>query len=134
MDAMGFVRNGRRLAWTQDRLQIRTVVDSKAKDSYRGGAFNLEFEVSDDGHFEEKLAGRVRIDQLLDDAQRVAFLGVRNAVARRLGAPPEEHLTAIHPSIHEQYLKPFQEVSELERGHEFWMRFRTAEDLGDWSA
>jgi hypothetical protein len=132
LDAMGFVRNRRRLAWTQDRLRVRTVVDSKAKDPYRGGAFNLEFEVSDNGRFEEKLAGRVRIDQLLDDAQRVAFLRVRNVVARRLGTPPAEHLAAIHPSIHEPYLRPFEEVTELERGHEFWMRFRTSEDLDDW--
>src|SRR4051812_37059072 len=84
LEAMGFVRTGRRPVWTQERLQIRTVVDPKAKDPYRGGAFTLEFEVSEDARFEEKLAGRVRIDQLLDDAHRSAFLGVRNAVARRL--------------------------------------------------
>jgi hypothetical protein len=116
LTAMGFVRAGRRQAWTEGRLQVRSVVDSKAKDPFRGGAFNLEFEVSDNDRFEEKLAGRVRIDQLLDDAQRVAA----------------EHLAAIHPSIHEQYLKPFQQVTELERGHAFWMRFRTSEDLDDW--
>jgi hypothetical protein len=130
--AMGFVRTGRRLAWTEGRLQIRAVVDSKASDPYRGGAFTLEFEVSDDGRFEEKLAGRVRIDQVLDDAQRVAFLGVRNIVARRLGTPPAEHLATLHPSIQEEYLKPFEESEELEEGHRFWMRFRTYEDLADW--
>jgi hypothetical protein len=69
--AMGFERSGRRLAWTEGRLQIRAVVDSKANDPYRGGAFSLEFEVSDDGRFEEKLARR--IDQVLDDGQRAAF-------------------------------------------------------------
>lgn len=130
---MGFVRTGRRrLAWTEDRLQIRAVIDSKANDPYRGGAFSLEFEVSDDGRFEEKLAGRVRIDQLLDDAQRRAFLGIRNLVARRIGTAPAEHLARIHPSLHDEYLKPFHEAAELESGHRFWMRFRTAEDLGDW--
>jgi hypothetical protein len=132
LEAMGFVRNGRRPAWTQERLQIWAVVDSKAKDPYRGGAFTLEFEVSDDARFEEKLAGRVRIDQLLDDAQRSAFLDVRNAVARRLPRPPPEHVAAVDPSLHEQYLKPFHQVDELETGHRFWMRFRSPEDLADW--
>ena len=129
---MGFARSGRRLAWTHDRLQIRMVVDSKAIDPYQGRAFTLEFEVSDDARFEEKLAGRVRIDQLLDDVQRAAFLRVRNAIARRLPRPPAEHLAAIDPSLHEQYFKPFHEETELEKGHRFWMRFRTAEDLADW--
>ena len=126
------MRSGRRPAWTQERLQIRAVVDSKAKDPYRGGAFTLEFEVSDNARFEEKLAGRVRIDQLLDAAQRSAFLDVRNAVARRLLRPPPEHAAAIDPSLHEQYFQPFQHLDELETGHRFWMRFRTPEDLADW--
>jgi hypothetical protein len=132
LEAMGFVRDLRRPVWTHERLQIRTVVDSKAKDPYRGGAFTLEFETSDDARFEEKLAGRVRIDQLLDDLQRPAFLDVRNAVARRLPRPPSEHVAAMDASLHEQYFKPFQQVDELEMGHRFWMRFRTREDLVDW--
>lgn len=132
LEAMGFVRSGRRPAWTRERLQIRTVVDSKAKDPYRGGAFTLEFEVSEDARFEEKLAGRVRIDQLLDHPQRSAFLHVRNAVARRLPRPPQEHVATIDPSLHEQYLKPFQQAEELESGHRFWMRFGAPEDLGEW--
>src|ERR1700754_3612729 len=129
---MGFARSGRRLAWTHDRLQIRMVVDSKAIDPYRGGAFTLEFEVSEDARFEEKLAGRVRIDQLLDNAQRAAFLDVRNAVARRLQTPPPGHLAAVDPSLRERYLKPFQQADELETGHRFWMRFGTAEDVAEW--
>jgi hypothetical protein len=132
LEGMGFVRNGRKPVWTQERLQIRTVVDSKAKDPYRGGAFTLEFEVCDDARFEEKLAGRVRVDQLLDDAQRSAFLGVRNAVARRLQTPPPEHMAAIDPSLHEQYFKPFLQAHELEAGDRFWMRFRTVNDLTAW--
>lgn len=133
LEAMGFVRaRGRRQAWTDAPLQIRAVFDSKANDPYSGGAFTLEFEISNDGHFERKLAGRVRIDQLLDDAQRRAFLDVRNDVARRLEPPPAAHLAQIDPSIHREYLKPFQEVEELESGHRFWMRFATAQDLDDW--
>lgn len=107
-------------------------MDSKVKDLYRGGAFTLEFEASNDARFEEKLAGRVRLDQLLDDAQRSAFLDVRNAVARRLPRPPPEHVAAIDASLHAEYFKPFQQVDELETGHRFWMRFRTPEDLADW--
>lgn len=38
------------------RLQIRLMVDCRAKDPYRGDALTLEFEVSGDGRFEEKLA------------------------------------------------------------------------------
>ena len=129
---MGFVRSGRRPTWTRDRLQIRAVVDSKARDPYRGGAFTLEFEVSDDAQFEAKFAGRVGLDQLLDDAQRAAFLGVRNAIARRLPRPPAEYVAAIHPSIREEYLKPFGEAAELERGWRFWMRYSTSEDVADW--
>lgn len=130
---MGLMRaRGRRQAWTDVPLQIRAVFDSKATDPYRGGAFTLEFEVSSDGRFEKKLAGRVRIDQLLDDAQRRKFLEVRNLVARRLDAPPAAHLAQIDPSIHPAYLEPFQESKELETGHRFWMRFRTADDLDDW--
>jgi hypothetical protein len=132
LEFMGFVRSPRRPVWTHERLQIRTVVDSKAKDPYRGGAFTLEFEVSDDARFEEKLAGRVRLDQLLDDAQRSAFLGLRNAVAQRLPRPHVEHVTTIDASLHEQYFKPFHQADELETGHRFWMRFRTSEDLTDW--
>jgi hypothetical protein len=132
LEAMGFVRSTRGPVWTHERLQIRMVVDSKSGDPYRGGAFTLEFEVSDDARFEEKLAGRVRLDQLLDDAQRSVFLGIRNAVAQRLPRPSAEHVAAIDASLHEQYLEPFQQADELETGHRFWMRFRTPEDLANW--
>lgn len=118
--------------WTEGNLQVRPVIDSKANDPYSGGAFTVEFEVSNDGRFEHKLAGRVRLDQLLDEHQRKAFLRVRNAVARRLETPPPEHLATIHPSLHAEYLKPFEEAAELERGWRFWMRFRDAHDLADW--
>lgn len=129
LSAIGFARSGRR-AWTQGHLQIRAVVDSKASDPYRGGAFTLEFEVSNDGRFEEKLDGRVRIHQLLDDSQREAFLRVRNSIARRLEQPPPEHLQAIPAATHEEYLRPCSQATELEK--RFWMRFRTPEDLADW--
>ena len=81
---------------------------------------------------EEKLAGRVRIDQPLDDRRRSAFLDVRNAVARRLPTPPPEHIAAMDASLHRQYIKPFQHADELETGHRFWMGFRAPEDLVDW--
>ncbi len=130
--AMGFVRARRRSAWTEGRLQIRSVLDSKATDPYGGGAFTLEFEVSEDGRFEEKLAGRVRLDQLLDEPQRTRFLRVRNTIARRVGPPPEDHLALIDPAVRAEYLKPFEEAAELESGHRFWMRFRTPDHLNDW--
>lgn len=110
---------------------MRAVVDSQAKDPYSGGAFNLEFEVSENGRFEEELAGRVRIQQLQDDAQRVAFLRVRNVVARRAGAPPPQHLAASILQFTSS-TQAFRELVELETEHEFWMRFRTPEDLDDW--
>jgi hypothetical protein len=118
------------VAWGEGQLQVRAIVDSKAADPYRGGAFTLEFEVSDDGKFEEKLAGRVRLDQLLDETQRKAFLEARNAFARRLNVPPSDHMAMIPESVRKEYLKPFSEVQELEK--RFWMRFITSEDLDAW--
>jgi hypothetical protein len=128
LEAMDFVRRGRsRQVWTRGRLQIRVIIDPKARDPYTGGAFTLEFEVSDDGRFEHKLAGRVRLVQLLDGSQRSAFIGVRNAVARRSPIPPEDEIADMLPSLRNRY---FEESDELEK--DFWMRFRTAEDVDDW--
>jgi hypothetical protein len=133
LEAMGFARPGRsRQVWTGGSLQVRAVVDSKARDPYRGGAFTLEFGVSDHGRFEEKLSGRVRLDQLLDDAQRERFLRVRNAIARRFERPPADYLAAIDASLHDEYFKPFQKATELEAGWRFWMRSRTREDVDEW--
>jgi hypothetical protein len=49
----------------QDCLYIWLAVDSKAREPYRGGAFTLEFERSDDCSRLNKLAGRVLLGQLL---------------------------------------------------------------------
>ncbi len=132
--SLGFVRARRQVRWTDEPLQVRPVPDSKANDPFAGSAFTLEFEVANDGHFEKKLAGRVRINQLLDSTQQATFLRVRNAVARRLPRPPEEHLALIDPSLQAEYLKPFQEAAKLESGSRFWMRFRTSADLDEWCA
>jgi hypothetical protein len=130
--ALGFGRARRRLSWTSDELQIRPVLDSKATDPYSGGAFTLEFEIAHDRRFEWKLAGRVRIDQLLDSGQRGSFLHVRNAVAERLPRPPEQHLSLVDPSLRGEYLKPFERVEEMETGWRFWMPFRTTADVVEW--
>jgi hypothetical protein len=127
---LGFRRSGK-LGWRRDELEIRVIVDSKAVDPFRGGAFTLEFERSDNGTFGEGLAGRVRFDQLLDSEQRAGALSRRNAVAARLARPDEHHLALIHESLRHEYLSAFEPADDL--GPRFWMRFRDEQDVEDWS-
>jgi hypothetical protein len=129
----GFRRRSRRSQeWTKDnRLQVRVLSDSKANDPYSGGAFTLEFEVSKDGRFGHKLAGRVLAEQLLDRRQRVRFVAKRNALAELWGIPPAAHLAVIPECLHEQYLRHFAAVSEVEP--QFGMRFRTREEANEWA-
>ncbi len=126
----GFAK-GEPLRWRQDDLEIRTVGDSKAVDPFQGGALTLEFERSNDGQFEVKLAGRVRVDQLLDAGQREQFLTVRNAVACRLPLPDDRHVALIPASLLQRYLRASEPAGELEP--HFWMCYRTAEDVLDWA-
>jgi hypothetical protein len=128
---LGFVKSGR-LGWRRAGLEVRVVIDSKAVDPFRGGAFTLEFERSDNGKFGEKLAGRVRLEQLLDNDQRVEVLSVRNVIAARLPRPDERHLALIPESMRPAYLKAFQSADRL--GPRFWMRFQNERDLLSWSA
>jgi hypothetical protein len=118
------------LHWRRGDLEVRTVVDSKAADPFRGGAFTLEFEKSDNGQFEMKLAGRARVDQLLDAAQRQRFLTQRNIIASHLQRPDDQHVAMIPESVRPEYLKAFQATEGLEP--RFWMRFGSARDLQDW--
>jgi len=127
--AMSFAVAGH-LRWRRDGLEVRVVIDSKARDPFRGGAFTLEFERSDDGEFEAKLAGRSRVDQMLDTAQKREFLSVRNEVASRLPRPTDQHLAAIPPSAQREYLRAFAPAEELEP--RFWMRFANTCDLEAW--
>jgi len=133
LDDGGFHRRSRRSReWTRDnQLQVRVLPDSKANDPYSGGAFTLEFEVSADGRFGHKLAGRVLAEQLLDPQQRARFVAKRNALAELWGVPPAAHLAVIPEFLHEQYLRHFAAVSELEP--QFGMRFRTREEAGEWA-
>jgi hypothetical protein len=128
---LGFVKSGK-LAWRRGDLEVRVIVDTKAVDPFRGGAFTLEFERSDNGKFGEKLAGRVRLEQLLDRHQRAETLALRNAIATRVAGPDQQHLALIPESVRPEYLKAFQATDELEP--RFWMRFRDGEDVGGWSA
>ncbi|MGC3955159.1 MAG: hypothetical protein QM804_13095 [Propionicimonas sp.] len=122
----------RGLRWRRDSIEVRVVFDSKSGDPYRGGAFTLEFERSDNGQFETKLAGRVRVDQLLDVSQRQWFLGLRNAVAARLPRPDGVFLEAIPESLRDEYLKVFAPATQLEPRP--WMRFGDARDAREWCA
>lgn len=125
--ASGFVAR-RSLTWRRgDRLEVRAVVDSKATDRYRGGAFTIEFETSDDGRFAHKLSGRTRIDQLIDDDQRRRFLAVRNSIAERLQKPDPSYLADWADELRAEYLRPFLRAEVSER--QFWMRYRNVEDL-----
>jgi len=128
----GFTRASRRpLEWTRgDRLQIRVQLDSRARDPYAGGAFKVEFEVSEDGRFGHKLSGRVIAEQLFDERQRGTVLAQRNLLAREWGRPPSDHLALIPVYLHQQYLKPFSQLESLER--EFGMRFRTSGEAAEW--
>lgn len=128
---LGFVKAGK-LGWRRDDLEVRIILDTKAVDPFRGGTCTLEFERSDNGKFGEKLAGRVRLEQLLDSDQRGEILALRNAVAARLPRPDKQHLALIPESVRPEYLKAFQPADDLER--RFWMRFRDDQDVERWSA
>ncbi len=126
-----FAKSGN-LDWRRAGLEVRIVVDSKAVDPFRGGAFTLEFERSDNGKFGEKLAGRARLEQLLDAVQRSEALSLRNVIAARLAQPDQRHLALVPESVRPEYLKAFRPAKELEP--RFWMRFSTVRDVADWSA
>lgn len=128
----GFRRRSRRShEWTRnDQIQVRVQRDSKASDPYSGGSFKLELEVSSDGRFEHKLAGRVLAEQLLDERQRARFLDKRNELAERWGTPPAAHIAIIPEFLREQYLRHFTAATELER--QFGMRFRTQAEANEW--
>jgi hypothetical protein len=111
-------------------MEIRAVLDSKAKDRYRGGAFSIEFEVAQDGRFGEKLSGRIRVSGLLDAAQRSAFLDIRNSIAARAERPPDDYLSSIPEFLREEYVRPFLPEATLDE--QFLMRFRTPEDVAAW--
>lgn len=130
LNELGFVKSGK-LEWRRADLEVRIIVDSKALDPFRGGAFTIEFERSDNGRFGEKLAGRARFDQLLDTAQRANTLSLRNVIAGRLSKPDHQHLELIPESVRPEYLKAFYPAEEL--GPRFWMRFSSARDLEEWS-
>lgn len=128
---LGFtIRRGPR--WRHEGLEVRVVFDPKSGDPYRGGAFTLEFERSDNALFETKLAGRVRVDQLLDASQRQRFLALRNVIAARSPRPDETFLEAIPESLRDEYLRVFAPTPRLEPGS--WMRFRDARDAREWCA
>jgi hypothetical protein len=129
--ALGFSR-AKKVRWRRQGLEVRAVVDSKAGDPFRGSAFTLEFERSDDGRFEVGLAGRARVGELLDATQARRLLALRNDIASRLPRPTAEHLAAIPESLRSEYLKPFDPVEELESPPFFWMRFTNPEQLGEW--
>lgn len=126
---MGFSsRRGPR--WRREDLEIRVVFDSKSGDPYRGGAFTLELERSTDGRFEVKLAGRVRVDQLLDPDQRSQFLRLRNFIAEELPKPDARFLSEMPESLRKQYLSAFSSAPRLEL--QPWMRFIDSGDVRRW--
>jgi hypothetical protein len=127
--ALGFSRV-KPLRWRRNGLEVRPVIDSKATDPFRGRAFTLEFERSDNEQFEVKLTGRSRVDQLLDASQARQFLVLRNDIASRLPRPTDHHLAAIPESVRPEYLKAFRPAEELEP--RFWMRFANPHDLREW--
>lgn len=106
------------------------VFDTKSGDQYRGGAFTLELERSADGRFEVKLAGRVRVDQLLDPSQQTQFLLLRNSISERLPRPDEKFLREIPESLRKQYMSAFLPLPQLEPRP--WMRFADADDVRRW--
>ena len=129
LQELDFARR-RRLRWRRGDLEVRAIIDSKAKDPFRGGAFTLEFEKSEDGRFEVKLAGIIRVDQLLDDDQIQRFLVVRNLIATRLERPRADYVSTLPESLREDYMATFAPVEELEPRP--WMRFATPDDVREW--
>lgn len=130
-----FVRLGftsiRGLRWRRGALEVRAVVDAKSGDPFRGAAFTLEFEQSPDGRFERKLAGRARIEQLLDPEQRTQVLQVRNDIALKFQRPDADYLARIPEYLRDGYLVSFDSLDHLESRP--WMRFADEDDARRWA-
>ena len=130
LEELGF-GSMRGLRWRRGSLEMRVVVDSKSGDPFRGAAFTLEFEQSPDGHFERKLAGRARIEQLLDAEQRARLLQARNEVALGFQRPDADYLARIPEDLRSAYLRSFDPVDHLESRP--WLRFAGEDDARLWA-
>lgn len=127
---MGFTSLAR-LRWRRNQtIELRAIIDSKAMDAYRGGAFTLEVEVSAHRRFGDKLSGTARLEQLLTPDEQRSFLAVRNEISRRLPYPTSEHLRLIPDFVMNEYLRPFRPAEQLDPV--FLLRFHSEEDLQIW--
>lgn len=111
-------------------LWVWPEVDSKARDPYRGGAFTLEFERSDDGRV-EKLGGRCRLGQLLDSTELGRFLFRQNEVVASLTRPPESYAEGIPDFLRPRFWASFEPQTTM-APPDFWMRYTTNDHLVSW--
>ena len=107
------------------------VIDSKARDEYRGGALTIEFERTASGERLAKLAGQCRLGQLLTPDEFEAFLDHQNAFISGLARPPTEHVNAVPEFLRDRYLAAFEPQARL-RPNDFWMRYLTLGHVRDW--
>jgi len=133
LEECGF-RKQRGLGWRRgSTLEMRIVRDSKALDPYRGGAFLLEFEVSDTGRFMVGLAGRARLARLLDSGQKQRFLEEQNSLAERFEKPSDDYVQSAfrqYVGLIPQYMAVFLPAAEFNQ--EGWMRFQNRDHLREW--
>jgi len=103
----------------------------KAKDSYQGGRFSIEFEHTLGEGPGRAFSGRARFDQLLTKAELETVLEHQNEVIASLPRPPASHVASYQESLRDTYLQSFAPQRTFTPG-DFWFRYRTLEHVRGW--
>jgi hypothetical protein len=103
----------------------------KAKDSYAGGEFVVEFERTPGEAPGGALSGRARFDQLLTRAELETVVEHQNEVIASLPRPPAGHVASYPESLRETYLQFFDRQETFQPG-DLWLRFRTLDHVRGW--
>jgi len=103
----------------------------KAKDSYQGGRFIIEFEHTLGEGPGRAFSGRARFDQLLTRAELETVLEHQNQVIASLPRPPASHVASYPESLRDTYLQSFVPQRTVAPG-DFWLRYRTLDHIRGW--
>jgi hypothetical protein len=133
---LGYVgTKGRAAGWSlkenRGRLFFQFQLHPKAKDSYAGGEFIIEFEHTLGESQGRALSGRARFDQLITSAELKAVLAHQNDVIGSLPRPPESHVASYPEFLRDTYMESFEPQGKFSPGN-LWLRYRTLDDLRRW--